>query len=314
MRHALRRQRACLIRIGLVPCALLAGIALAEAQQPFRRADDAASALAEAVRSGDRARILKVLGRRGEDIVSSGDKVADSANRQRFLTAYDQQHRVAQDGSRATLIVGANEFPFPIPVVRRNGRWRFDTEAGRQEILFRRIGRNELDTIQTALAYVDAQREYAEKDRTGAGPGVFAQRIVSSPGTRDGLFWPGAPDGGESPLGEFVASAAAEGYRAGDRPIPYHGYVYKVLTRQGPDAAGGAMDYLVDGRMKRGFALLAYPADYGNSGVMSFLVNQLGVVFQKDMGPGTERIARRMTSFNPDRSWKVADTPARPTQ
>jgi hypothetical protein len=312
MRHVHWPDRATVIRGAAVFCALFAGITAADAQQPFKRPEDAASALADAVRSGNRTRMLSVLGQRGGDIVSSGDRVEDSANRQRFLTAYDARHRVDRDGRRATLIVGTDDFPLPIPIIQRNGRWRFDTNAGRQEILYRRIGRNELDTIQASLAYVDAQREYAEKDRAGLGPGVFARRIVSSPGTRDGLFWPASQAGGESPLGEFAARAATEGYRPGAAPMPYHGYFYKVLTRQGPNAAGGSMDYIVGGQMRRGFALLAYPADYGNSGVMSFMVNQLGIVFQKDLGPRTPRIAQEIKSFNPDKTWKVADTASNP--
>lgn len=291
----------CCVALG----AVLAGLSAAQAQRPFNKPDEAASALAEAVRSGERGRMLAILGRHGDDIISSGDAVADDANRQRFLTAYDARHRLETKGRQATLLVGADDFPFPIPIVRRGSRWRFDAKAGRQEILYRRIGRNELDAIQVSLAYVDAQRDYAEKDRTGLGAGVFAQRIVSRPGTKDGLYWPPSQPGDESPLGQLAAQAAAEGYRPGGTPMPYHGYIYKVLTKQGPSAPGGAINYIADGKMQRGFALLAYPADYGNSGVMSFMVNQIGAVFQKDLGPRTNRIAQRITSFNPDKSWKT---------
>lgn len=306
--------RSLVIRCCVALSAVGATLSAAQAQRPFNKPEDAASALADAVRSGERDRMLAVLGRHGDDIISSGDPVADDASRQRFLTAYDARHSIETKGRRATLVVGTDDFPFPIPLVRRDGRWRFDARAGRQEILYRRIGRNELDTIQVALAYVDAQRDYAEKDRTGLGPGVYAQRIVSSPGTKDGLYWPSSQPGDESPLGEFAARAAAEGYRPGGAPMPYHGYVYKVLTKQGPSAPGGAKNYIADGKMTRGFALLAYPADYGNSGVMSFMVDQLGVVFQKDLGPRTDRIARRITSFNPDRSWKTVTPAAEATQ
>jgi len=173
------------------------------------------------------------------------------------------------------------------------------------EILYRRIGRNELDAIQTSLAFVDAENEYADKDR-GAGPGVYAQRIVSSPGKKDGLYWPA--DGDQSPLGELAAEASAEGYKVGSgEPQPYHGYYYRILTQQGSNAPGGEMDYVINGKMIGGFALVAYPADYGNSGVMTFLVNHNGIVYQKDLGERTESIAKRMKSFNPDQTWKKVE-------
>jgi Protein of unknown function (DUF2950) len=211
------------------------------------------------------------------------------------------------------LIMGREDWPFPIPLVRKDGTWRFDTAAGREEILYRRIGRNELDAIETCLAYVDAQQEYAE--RGVAGNGVYAQRIVSRPGKKDGLYWPAQSGTDESPLGELAASAAAEGYRAGQQRAPYHGYYYKVLTRQGPNAPGGALDYVVRGNMIGGFALVAYPAEYRNSGVMTFLVSHQGNVYEKDLGPDTARIAAGMTAFNPDNSWRrVADAAQPPTE
>jgi hypothetical protein len=208
------------------------------------------------------------------------------------------------------LVIGREDWPFPIPLVRKDGTWRFDTAAGRAEILYRRIGRNELNAIETALAYVDAQQEYAEQGV--AGNGVYAQRVVSRPGTKDGLYWPAQSGADESPLGELAASAAAEGYRAGQQRAPYHGYYYKVLTRQGPNAPGGAMDYVVRGRMIGGFALVAYPAEYRNSGVMTFLVNHQGNVYEKDLGPNTARVAAGMTAFNPDNSWRRVTDAAQP--
>jgi len=289
---------------------LLAIASAASAQQSFKTPEEAAEALVNAARNDDRKALLAVLGANGADIVSSGDAVADAATRKDFLAAYDAKHQVTTEGDKATMIVGNDDFPFPIPLVRKDGAWRFDTAAGRDEILYRRIGRNELNAIQAALAYVDAQNEYAEKGV--GGPGVYARRIVSQPGKKDGLYWPTQPGEDESPLGELAAAAAAQGYRAGQERQPYHGYYFKILTRQGPKAAGGELDYVVGGKMIGGFALVAYPADYANSGVMTFLVNHEGVVYQKDLGPDTERIASRMTAFNPDNTWQRVDDKGKP--
>jgi hypothetical protein len=300
----------------LAICALLGGVfvfaasAPAVAQESYKTPEAAADALAGAARTGDRAALIKVLGPDGADIASSGDPVADSDLRKKFVETYDVKHQVKMDGdAKATLIIGSEDFPVPIPLVRKADAWQFDTAAGRQEILARRIGRNELDAIQSSLAYVDAQNDYAAKDRTGAGSGVYAQRIVSSTGKKDGLYWPASAGGDESPLGELIAEATRQGYRVGEGRTPYHGYYFKILTRQGPDAPGGALDYVVNGKMIGGFALVAYPAEYRNSGVMTFIVNHNGVVFQKDLGPQTDKLAERMTSFNPDQTWtKVTDT------
>jgi hypothetical protein len=287
--------------------ALLLGLSSVHAQQAFKTPEEAATALAAAVKSGVTKDLFKVLGRDGVDIMFSGDDVADREARERFVGAYDSKHNVTVDGDKATLVVGTDDFPLPIPLVRQGtGNWKFDTAAGRLEILYRRIGRNELDAIQASLAYVDAQNEYAEKDRTGAGPGVYARRFISSAGKRDGLYWP-APEGDASPLGELVAQASEEGYKAGTRRTPYHGYYYRILTRQGPSAPGGMLDYVVKDKMIGGFALLAYPAEYGNSGVMTFLVNHAGTVYQKDLGAATASRAGLMTWFNPDQTWKKVD-------
>jgi hypothetical protein len=282
----------------------------AVAQQSFKTPDAAADALANAARAKDRAALLAVLGKDGPDIASSGDPVADADIRQKFVDAYDAKHEIKMDGdAKATLSIGNEDFPVPIPLLRQADGWQFDTAAGRQEVLARRIGRNELAAIQSSLAYVDAQNEYADKDRTGAGTGVYAQRIVSEPGKKNGLYWPSSASGDESPLGELVAEATQQGYRVGEGRAPFHGYYFKILTRQGPDARGGAADYVVKGNMIGGFALVAYPAEYRNSGVMTFIVNHDGTVFQKDLGPQTAELAERMTAFNPDSSWtKVTDT------
>jgi Protein of unknown function (DUF2950) len=295
----------------LMMAALLCTAAsISNAQQAFKTPDDAASALVRAAKAGDMKALVTVLGPDGEDIVSSGDEVADAATREKFVAAYDAKHQIAMEGDgKATMVIGQEDFPLPIPIVRKDGMWRFDTAAGRDEILFRRIGKNELDAIQAALAYVDAQNEYAEKDRTGAGMNTYAQRIVSQPGKKDGLYWPTSQGEEESPLGELMAEATARGYRVGGGRTPYNGYYFKILTRQGPAAPGGELDYVVGGKMIGGFALVAYPAEYRNSGVMTFIINHAGTVFQKDLGPNTSKLAERMTSFNPDKTWQaVSDT------
>lgn len=289
----------------IVSLALMSSVSWA--QQSFTSPEDAAAALAVAVKSGTKREMLKVLGSRAADIIKSGDDVADAQTRKAFVSTYDAKHSIKADGNKkATLILGTEDFPFPIPLVNNKTGWEFDADAGRIEILYRRIGRNELDAIQTCLAYVDAQNEYAEKDR-GAGVGVYAQRIVSSSGKKDGLFW--RDDSDPSPLGELAAQASAEGYRGNGEP--YHGYYFRVLKGQGPDAPGGAHYYVVNGKMIGGFALIAFPADYGNSGVMTFLVNHAGTVYQKDLGRRTEIIAERILLFDPDQTWKKVDASAR---
>jgi len=289
---------------------LCAATSVAMAQQTFKTPEEAATALVNAAKSGDSKSIVTVLGPDGEDIVSSGDEVADAATRAKFIAAFDSKHTIAMEGdSKAIMVVGPDDFPLPIPLVRKDGLWRFDTAAGREEILFRRIGENELDAIQSALAYVDAQDEYAEKDRTGAGVNTYAQRIISQPGKKDGLYWPTSQGEEASPLGELIAEATKQGYRVGGGRTPFHGYYFKILTKQGAAAAGGELEYIVNGKMIGGFALVAYPAEYRNSGVMTFIVNHAGTVFQKDLGPNTAQVAERMTAFNPDKTWRaVTDT------
>lgn len=288
---------------GIMALALLS--TASHAQQSYSSPEDAATALAAAVKSGPND-VLKVLGRAADDIVSSGDEVADADMRQRFISMYDNKHSIKAEGNKkATLMLGPDDFPFPIPLANSKTGWEFDTDEGRIEVLYRRIGRNELDAIQTALAYVDAQNEYADKDR-GEGAGVYAQRIVSTPGKKDGLFW--RDDADPSPLGALAAEASAEGYKTGEGTMtPYHGYYFRILKGQGADAPGGALSYVVKGKMIGGFALIAWPAEYGNSGVMTFLVNHAGTVYQKDLGKRTEFIAQRITLFDPDQTWKKVD-------
>jgi hypothetical protein len=301
MTPSLETRWAHILRVGFAALASLClAVSPASAQQSFKSPDEAAAALAAAVKSGAKQDMLKVLGADGEDIVSSGDDVADADARNKFTSAYDAKHSVKIDGKKASLIVGPDDFPFPIPLVHNKAGWEFDADEGRQEILFRRIGRNEIDTIQTCLAFVDAENEYADKDH-GDGVGAYAQRIVSSPGKQDGLYW--KSDGNDSPLGAIAAEAAEEGYKAGGQPQPYHGYYYRILTGQGQSAPGGSLSYVIKGKMIGGFALVAWPAEYGNSGVMTFTVNHAGTVYQKDLGKDTEAAAKRMIWFDPDRSW-----------
>src|ERR1700752_5212234 len=286
MHHSLSFAR--VFSAGLAAGMLCLAAPDARAQQAFPTPDEAASALATAVKSGTRKDMLRVLGSDGEDIISSGDDVSDKESRERFMTAYDAKHSIKTEGDKkAVMVLGNDDFPFPIPLMKKKAGWEFDTAAGRLEILYRRIGRNELDAIQTSLAFVDAQNEYAEKDR-GEGAGVYAQSIVSSPGKKDGLFW--RDDRDPSPLGELAAQASAEGYKVGEQAAPYHGYYFRILKGQGSDAPGGTFNYVVKGKMIGGFALIAYPAEYGNSGVMTFMVNHAGTVYEKDLGSRTESI------------------------
>jgi hypothetical protein len=291
--------------------AVVAWASIACAQENYKTPEAAVEALVATAKNGDMKAALAVLGRDGEDIISSGDKVSDDAVRQSFVTSYDAKHQITmKGGNKAILIIGDNDYPFPIPLEKnKDDTWSFDTQAGREEILARRIGHDELDTIQTVLAFVDAQDEYASKDR-GAGVGVYAQRFISEPDKKDGLYWPTAQGEEQSPLGELFAAATRQGYRAGEGRSPYHGYYYKILTKQGPAATGGAVDYVVRGKMIGGYALVAYPAEYRNSGVMTFIVNHEGTVFQKDLGADTAKLAEAITSFNPDKTWAKVDVTA----
>jgi hypothetical protein len=282
--------------------------ALAGEGASFQSPQAAVEALVEAVKDGSTKKIVAVLGPEAEKLASSGDEVADAAARQRFLTAYEEVHEAKESDGRAVLVIGKDEYPFPIPIVEEKGSWRFDTAAGEEEILDRRIGQNELSAIEVLKAYVDAQREYAEVDHDGKGV-QYAQRLLSSEGKQDGLYWPTAENAPESPFGPLIAEARAEGYRkTSDSPQPYHGYLFRVLTGQGENAAGGERDYVVNGRMLGGFGLIAVPAEYGNAGVKTFMVNQDGVVFEKDLGEETADAAGAIARFDPDASWaKVAD-------
>jgi hypothetical protein len=273
-------------------------------QKTFTSPDQAVAELVAADRSGNTTDLESIFGPDGKKLIYSGDPVADKQWRQKFVTAYDKRNRIEKEGdAKAVLVIGEHDWPYPIPIVRQNGAWRFDTDAGAEDILDRRIGRNELNTIQVCHAYVDAQREYATEDRNGTGLPEYAQRFLSSPGKHEGLYWEVGPGEKESPLGPLVARASAEGYDTSGKRVPYHGYYFKILKRQGANAPGGAHDYVADGHMIGGFALVAYPAKYGVSGVMTFLVNQDGIIYQKNLGPDTASMAEQMDSFDPDKSW-----------
>jgi len=276
-------------------------------QTTFATLDQAVNALVTAAEAGSMSDLLRIFGPDGKPLLSSGDAVADRQALDRFVALYDESNRITTEGAdRATLVIGKDEWPFPIPLVRNAGNWHFDTAAGKEEILNRRIGHNELSVLEVCRAYVDAQREYASKDRNHDGFDEYAQRFASSAGKRDGLYWPTKAGEEDSPLGPLFASAQAAGYSG--KPVqgahtPYYGYYYRILKAQGPDAPGGAYDYVVNGHMIGGFALVAFPAQYDVSGVMTFIVNQDGDIYQKDLGPNTAAIADHMTRYNPSASW-----------
>lgn len=275
------------------------------AQAKFATPEEAADKLVAAVRGGSEKDILRILGPDGKDILSSGDKVEDEKTRSLFLTAFDLKHQVVkEEDGKAALVVGPQGWPMPIPIVRKDEKWSFDTTAGRREILYRRIGRNELQAIQVSLAYVDAQNDYIDMNPEKSNPPAYAQKFISSEGKKDGLYWPAAANEPPSPLGPAFALATAAGYRLTGERTPFYGYYYKILSAQGAKAPGGAVNYVVNGKMIGGFALIAYPAVYGNSGVMTFLVNNDGVVYQKDLGEKTDKIASGTVVFNPDQTWK----------
>jgi len=280
-------------------------------QRTFSSPEEAVKALFDAVKGNDTNELLAIFGSSSKDLISSGDEVADKTGREHFVQSYEEMNKLVQaSDTKVILHVGNGDWPLPIPLVKKGERWRFDTKEGKEEILDRRIGRNELNTIQVCLAYVDAQREYAMKDRDSNKVLEYAQKFRSTQGKKDGLYWEAEKEGEQSPLGDFFAKAVKEGYtprKPGERPQPYHGYYYKILKAQGKNAPGGAYDYVVKGKMIGGFGLVAYPAEYGNSGIMTFIVNHDGVVYQKDLGKETEKIAHAMTKFDPDKTWKKVE-------
>jgi hypothetical protein len=313
--HITRSGSWAQLRLTVVASALVvlfliakAGDAATPSQKSFASPEDAVKALVEALKSNDTKALSAIFGPDSKDLVFSGDPVADKSRRQRFVAHFEEKNRLEEvSADKVVLYVGNEDWPFPIPVVKRGTGWRFDAKEGRDEMLARRIGRNELSVIQVCLAYVDAQREYASKDRNGDGLLEYAEKFASTPGRQDGLYWPVKEGEEESPMGPLVAKAIKAGYggkKSGAKPSPYYGYYYRILKGQGKNAAGGAYSYVVNGKMIGGFAMVAYPAKYGSSGVMTFIVNHNGIVFQKDLGKDTTAMVAKMALFNPDETWK----------
>ncbi len=282
------------------------------AQITFATPIEAVQALVAALQANDDNRLGAIFGPGAEKLISSGDPVADRQGRERFLKSYAENNSLEIQNDRLMVLkIGKGEYPFPIPIVRGDNGWFFDTQAGQEEILNRRIGRNELHTIEVLHAYTAAQREYACRSRQDGAPAQFAQKLISSEGKHDGLYWPAGEDEDESPFGPMIARATESGYDGllGAGAIePFHGYFFKILTAQGPHANGGAFDYLVNGKMVLGFGMVAYPASYGSTGVKTFIVNQEGVIYEKDLGDKTPE-ASAMTTFDPDESWHRTEEP-----
>ena len=299
--------------LGIAAAGLLVSCSSPEVIEPrvFATPEEASRTLVDAAEKGDTKALVQVLGGEAEEVIHSGDPVEDEDARAQFVKLYREKNRVQTvSDSEAVLHVGADDWPFPIPIVKEEGGgWVFDVAAGKEEILDRRVGKNELDTIQTCLAIVDAQREYVRIDPDQDGVLEYAGRILSSPGKKDGLFWKTGEGEEESPLGPLVAIASAEGAGRRAPGDPYHGYFYRVITAQGADAPGGAYDYDVKGNLVGGFALIAWPAEYGSSGVMTFITNHDGVVYQKDLGDDTEAEVEKIKAFNPDRTWMKVEAP-----
>jgi hypothetical protein len=277
----------------------------APAHTSFATPEEAVTALVAAVKQGEISTLQNLLGPGSEKLLVSGDAVQDKTDRETFLARYQTHHElVAGSPNDLVLLVGDDSWPLPIPLVRTDARWSFDGAAGAQELVLRRIGANELRTIDVMRGYVAAQEDYAAAAHDGTPAGSYAMHLRSSPGKQDGLYWETAPGAPQSPAGPLLAGATAEGYAVqGDAQSPYHGYYYKLLLSQGPDANGGARAYVQDGRLTGGFAALAYPAEYGASGIMTFMVNQDGTVWQRDLGSKTAETAKAMDTFNPDGDW-----------
>jgi hypothetical protein len=293
-------MKSAMTRLTLIPTVAALLLAQPAGERNFATPQEAAQALVDAAGQNDSAALMKIFGPQGADIVQSGDPAQDKDSRAEFETRAREKMQIRIEPSnpnRAVIVAGNQDWPLPIPLIRTTtGQWHFDAARGRVEILARRVGRNELAVIDICRGYVEAQLEYASRDRDASGVLEYAQKIASSPGKEDGLYRDGEPD-------NLVPKAFAEA--AATKPVPYHGYYFRILTAQGPDAQGGARTYVVKGGMIGGFALMAYPAEYGVSGIQTFLVNHRGVVYEKDMGPATGTLAPQTTRFNPDKSWKA---------
>jgi hypothetical protein len=305
------RTKALLALYFLVLLTLSASTCAAE-QKTFDTPYAAVKALIKAAEDANQEEMVAVLGDDAKELVYSGDLVQDKAGMEGFVKAYKTKHVIIkQDDHTRILQVGASNWPMPIPIVSDGGKWHFDTAAGKEELLYRRIGHNELGAIAACRGYIDAQKDYASIGHDGLPAGIYAQKLLSTAGKQDGLYWETAENEPASPAGPLLADASAEGYTSqglGGKAQPYHGYFYRVLKAQGPAAKGGAKNYLVDGQLAQGVAIVAFPAQYRVSGVMTFIVNQNGVVYQKNLGEKTPEIAVAMTEYNPDKSWtKVTD-------
>ena len=309
-----RRRRRCGSRLALA-CVLVgmaAGWSTTAAQAQYRTfssPEDAVKTLIATVKAGDLNGLLAIFGPEGKALIESSDPATARANRQVFTVATAEQWHLEDQGTnRKTLVIGNEEWPFPVPIVKEGNAWRFDTAAGSEEVIARRIGRNELSAIETARAYVTAQRRYAQQGHDGKPAGLYAAKFTSDTGKENGLYWPATKGQKRSPLGDLIAQAAEEGRPVGagqGEPSPFHGYYFKILSAQGSGASGGAKNYVVKGEMSGGFALVAWPAEYDMTGVMTFIVNQDGVVREKDLGRATDATARKMTTYNPDSSWQT---------
>lgn len=300
------------IAVALAGALLLAAHVTSGAQtdgrpRAFATPDEAVKALLEAAKTANLEQLIAIFGSDGKELASTSDPATARMNLKVFTVAAREQIRLEDEGpNRKVLVIGGEDWPFPVPLVKAADGWRFDTAAGKEEILARRIGRNELAVIDTCRAYVAAQKRYASEGHDGRPAGAYAMAFASDPGKHNGLYWPAVRGQKLSPLGEMVAQAAddkrANAASAGQRS-PFQGYYFKILTAQGPAAAGGAKNYVANGVMTGGFAMVAWPAQYGATGVMTFQVNQDGVVFEKDLGKGTNGLAEKMTAFNPDKTW-----------
>ena len=304
LKHSPRRLT-WFVSAGFVVGAVLLQGAQGNGQRTFATPQEAVQATIDAAEHNDTAALLQLFGPGGKDIVESGDPAEDKDLRAEFARSAHEKLQIDEDRfrpDRVTFTVGAQEWPFPVPVIRRDGRWQLDSASGRLEILARRIGRNELNAMEVCRGYAEAQLEYASSARDGDHALKYAQRIVSTPGKQDGLYSDGASDSLVSQ--GFAQAAAANSSTAGKKPEPYHGYYFRVLKSQGPDAAGGAFDYVVNNKMIGGFALVAWPAQYGVSGIRTLIINHDGVVYEKDLGAGTVLLVQQMTRFNPAKSWR----------
>jgi len=305
------RQHAGLLLV-LLALSVCAAVRAAETARIFATAQEAVTALDHAVNTTNRAEFFALFGPEAEELANP-DTVQGAREMAVFADAFNATNRLERESdTRMVLEVGTNGWPFPIPLVKQASGWQFDTVAGKDELLNRRIGRNELEVLRVMRAYVDAQREYATQDRDGDEVLEYAQKLSSSPGKTDGLYWPMELNGEKSPLGPLVADAQDVGYFSNGTsseggPRPFYGYLFKILTRQGKHAPGGKYDYIINGNMIGGFAMVAWPAEYGDSGVMTFIVNQQGRVYQKDLGKSTDKIAKKIRDYDPDSSWRLSE-------